>query len=60
MDVFRKFGVITCIEIIHPCQINRPSFAFITFENSQDAQNAIHEYHGTMINQRRIKVDFKK
>ena len=40
-DIFYKFGKITNIEIKRP--VRPPAFAFVTFDDDRDAEDAIYE-----------------
>lgn len=53
---FNKFGTMNKIWVAR----NPPGFAFIEFEDDQDANDAIKEMNGAMINGSQIRVDLSR
>lgn len=53
---FNKFGTMNKIWVAR----NPPGFAFIEFDDDQDANDAIREMNGTMINGSQIRVDLSR
>ncbi|KAL7672609.1 hypothetical protein ACOME3_007493 [Neoechinorhynchus agilis] len=56
-DLFQKFGRINFIDLKRGYN-NSASFAFIEFEDSRDADDAIHRRDGYQMDGRRIRVEF--
>ena len=53
---FNKFGTMNKIWVAR----NPPGFAFIEFDDDQDANDAIQEMNGAMINGSQIRVDLSR
>jgi arginine/serine-rich splicing factor 1/9 len=57
-DLFYKFGRIRSIEIKTPSR--PPAFAFISFDDRRDADDAVHDRDGYRFDRERLRVEFAK
>jgi arginine/serine-rich splicing factor 1/9 len=57
-DLFYKFGPITDIDIKTPH--NPPAFAFLTYEDHRDAEDAVYRRDGYEFDGRRLRVELAK
>lgn len=57
-DIFRKFGRIRDIEIKTPSR--PPAYAFVSFDDSRDAEDAVDARDGYKFDGERIRVEFSK
>ena len=57
-DIFYKFGRIRSIDIKTPSR--PPAFAFVSYEDRRDAEDAVHERDGYRFDRERIRVEFAK
>lgn len=58
--LFRRFGPIQRIRVVHDREEKLRGYAFIVFERERDMRAACHEMHGQKVNGRRIAVDVER